>query len=185
MNLWVYAPKQGAETASFGDRLAVPLMRFTLFKESRKSLSKGHSKRHSRRHSTRPGGRRASFEHFSARLRREHFFCYFLPGRKCRGQIRPNKSELVAPHIPDASWTPLRQRDESRLWGGLSFWSCTLSSGPRPRPCRSRSRTSDPLVAAVAIESRMLTDAVPLTREITASTVHLCSCMSVGSSWWL
>ena len=46
MNLWVYAPKQGAETASFGDRLAVPLMRFTLFKESRKSLSKRHSKRH-------------------------------------------------------------------------------------------------------------------------------------------
>jgi hypothetical protein len=37
----------------------------------------------------------------------------------------------------------------------------------------------------VAIESRMLTDAVPLTREITASTVHLCACMSVGSSWWL
>ena len=55
---------------------------------------------------------------------------------------------------------------------------CCAARVPHPRPCRSRSRTSDPRVAAVAIESRMLTDAVPLTREITASTVHLCACMS-------
>ena len=89
MNLWVYAPKQGAETASFGDRLAVPLMRFTLFKESRKSLSKGHSKRHSRRHSTRPGGRRASFEHFLLGFAESTFSAIF-----CRAESAVAKTEV-------------------------------------------------------------------------------------------